>query len=118
MDLVEIMQQQVFVIVGDTVNEEKYAYKIKRDMLEKDYTVYGVGKELSSINDINEEIDIIDLCTNAEKGLQIIKNKKKSFKYIVIQPGAEGENLISYLEENNMPYVKSCLLVGLKLFGK
>ncbi|WP_312651101.1 hypothetical protein [Aminipila sp.] len=35
MDLKETMKQKTFVIVGDTLNEEKYAYKIKERMKER-----------------------------------------------------------------------------------
>lgn len=116
MELKEIMEQKVMVVVGDTLNEEKYAYKIKTKLLEKGYTVYAVGKELSSINDINEEIDIIDLCINPVKGLKLIKECKKNFKCIVIQPGAESDELLEYLEENNIDFIEGCLLVGMRLY--
>ncbi|MEG0156080.1 MAG: CoA-binding protein [Anaerovoracaceae bacterium] len=115
MELKEIMEEKVFAVVGDTLNEEKFAYKIKKEMRAQDYIVYGVGKELASINDIPEEIDIIDLCIHPAKGLALIKDCKKSFKCIVIQPGAESQELLAYLKEKQLPYIESCLLVGLKL---
>ena len=34
MELKEVMEQNVFAVVGNTVNEEKYAYKIKAKLLE------------------------------------------------------------------------------------
>lgn len=105
MDLQEIMQQHTFAVLGDTLNEEKYAYKIKHALLEKGYTVYAVGKELTSINDIPDDIDIIDLCIHPVKGLKLLQECKKNFKCIVIQPGASDEALLSYLNENNMPYI-------------
>lgn len=37
MDLAQVMEQRSFVVVGDTLNEEKYAAKIKRAMLEQGY---------------------------------------------------------------------------------
>lgn len=116
MDLQEIMQQHTFAVLGDTLNEEKYAYKIKHALLEKGYTVYAVGKELTSINDIPDDIDIIDLCIHPVKGLKLLQECKKNFKCIVIQPSASDEALLSYLNENNMPYIDGCLLVGLKLY--
>ena len=39
MDLKEIMQKKRFVVVGDTLNEEKYACKIKHALLEHGYQV-------------------------------------------------------------------------------
>ena len=48
MELKEIMALSRFAVLGDTLNPEKYAYKIKHALLEKGYTVYPVGKELAS----------------------------------------------------------------------
>lgn len=118
MDLKEVMQQHNFVVVGDTLNEEKYAYKIKKGLTDKGYQAQAVGKELSSINDVEGDIDVIDLCINPVKGLQLIKENKKPFKSIVIQPGAESDALKAYLDENNLPYIEGCVLVGLKLYAK
>ena len=118
MDLKEIMQQKVFAVAGDTLNPEKYAYKIKQGLLEQGYKVHSVGKELSSFNDIPEEIDIIDLCIHPAKGLKLIQECKKTFSCIVIQPGAESVELIAYLNEKNLPYINGCLLVGLSLYSK
>lgn len=116
MELQEIMRQRVFAVVGNTLDSEKYAYKIKQGMIEKGYTVYAVGKELSSLNDVPEEIDIIDLCIHPAKGLELMRKCKKSFKCIVLQPGAESAELVAYLEEKGMPYINGCLLVGMRLF--
>lgn len=118
MDLKEVMQQSHFVVVGDTLNEEKYAYKIKKGLLEKGYNAQAVGKELASINDVEGDIDIIDLCINPVKGLQLIQENKKPFKCIVIQPGAESETLKNYLDENKLPYIENCVLVGLRLHAQ
>ena len=116
MELQEIMRQRVFAVVGNTLDSEKYAYKIKQGMLEKGYTVYAVGKELSSLNDVPEEIDVIDLCIHPAKGLELMRECTKRFKCIVLQPGAESAELVSYLEEKKMPYINGCLLVGLRMF--
>jgi len=117
MNLKEVMCQQSFAVVGDTLNEEKYACKIKCGLIEHGYTVFCVGKELISLNDIEDEIDIIDLCINPVKGLALIRECKKPFKCIVIQPGAESTDLKSYLTENNLPFIEGCLLVGLSMYA-
>ena len=118
MDLKEIMQENVFVVVGDTIKEEKYAFKIKNKLIDHGYTVYGVGKELKSINEVDDDIDIIDLCINPIRGLELIKECNKNYKCIVIQPGAESDELIEYMKRNNIQYIEVCLLVGLSLFSK
>ena len=118
MDLREVMKYNTFVILGDTLNEEKYAYKIKQELINSGYNVYCVGKELKSLNDIEEEIDIIDLCINPPAGIKLLKENKKIFKGIVIQPGAGSEEITKYLDENNYTYMDGCLLVGIRLYSK
>ncbi len=117
MELKEIMTKKKFAVLGGTLKPEKYAYKIKNGLQKHGYTVYSVGDELSSINDIPDSIEIIDLCINPVKGLQLMKECKKDFDCIVIQPGADSSDLIKYLEDNHMPYVNSCLLLGLSLYS-
>lgn len=118
MDLKEIMQYDTFVVVGDTLNEEKYAYKIKKELINSNYKVYCVGKELKSLNDVEEDIDIIDLCINPPAGLKLLRENKKNFKCMVIQPGAGSDEITKFLEENNYNYIDGCLLVGIRLYSK
>ena len=64
MTLEQVMKLKNFVVVGNTINEEKYAYKIKQGLIEAGYNVECVGKELHSINDVNMEIEVLDVCIN------------------------------------------------------
>lgn len=116
MKLAQVMEQKSFIIVGDTLNEEKYAAKIKRAMLEQGYQVQCVGKELPLPNNVIGEIDVVDLCIRADWGLELLQNCEKPFKSIVIQPGASSEELIQYLQDHQIPYIDGCLLLGLKLY--
>ncbi len=118
MDLREIMRQESFAVVGDTLNEEKYAYRIKQGLLEQGYTVHAVGKELASLNDVPGEIDIIDLCIHPAKGIKLLRECRKSFKCILIQPGAESAEIFAYLDAQNLPYIEGCVLVGLSLYPR
>ena len=118
MTLKEVMGMERFAVVGDTLNPEKYACKIKEAMLRAGYTVYAVGKELESLNDIPDDIDIIDLCINPAKGLKLMQECKKDFRGIVIQPGAGSAELKAYLDEHNMTYIDDCLLIGLADFPR
>ncbi len=118
MELKEIMQLNNFVVVGNTILEDKYAYKIKHELLNAGYHVECVGKELDSINDVKEEIDVLDLCINPVLGLKLLKENVKKIKVVVIQPGAESEEIISFLKEKQIDYLEGCLLVGLRLYKK
>lgn len=116
MDLRQVMAQKRFVIVGDTLNPEKYAFRITNRMRECGYDVACVGCELDSINAVEGDIDVIDLCINPKRGLEIMRACEKPFKCIVIQPGAESSALMAYLDEQKLPYIESCLLVGLRTY--
>ena len=110
MDLSDVMKQRSFVVVGNTHDPEKYAYKIKQAMLVHEYQVDAVGSEVPG------EIDIIDLCIRADRGLELLKECKKPFRGVVIQPGASSEALLRYLEDKQIPYLQGCLLRGLQLY--
>lgn len=114
MTLKEIMFYKTFAVVGDTLKEEKYAYKIKHKLIEAGYKVFEVGKG-QSLNDINEDIDIIDLCINPTLGYQILLENHKPVKCVLIQPGAESEEIKKLLQQREIPYVEGCALLGLSL---
>ncbi len=116
MTLKEIMNLNNFVVVGNTINEEKYAYKIKNELIKTGYNVQCVGKELSSINDVNFEIDVLDLCINPNLGLKYLKENNKNIKVVVIQPGAESAEIIDFLKAKKIEYLEACLLIGMNLY--
>ncbi|MEI3580778.1 MAG: CoA-binding protein [Acutalibacteraceae bacterium] len=90
MDLGQNHAVNTFAVVGDTLNPEKYAYKIKEGLLEQGYTVHSVGKELQSLNEIPGDLDIIDLCINPAKGIQLLRECRKPFRCIVISPAPKA----------------------------
>lgn len=116
MTLKEVMDQQVFAIAGNTTTQEKPAGQIKAGLEAHGRTAYGVGKELASFNDIPEEIDIIDLCIRADRGLELMKENRKSFKCVVVQPGAGSPELLQWMDEHHIPYLEDCLLIGMKRY--
>ena len=118
MTLQDVMDQQVFAVAGDTLNPDKFAARIKSGLIETGYTAYGVGKELSSFNDVPEDVDILDLCIRADRGLQLVQEMKKPFKCVVVQPGAESPELLSWLEEHQVPYLQGCLLKGMEQYPR
>ena len=118
MEMQEIMQMQSFAIVGDTLNPEKYACKIKAAMLDAGYTVCAVGKELPSLNDVPQPIDVVDLCIHPVKGLKLLQECHVPYRCIVIQPGADSPELLAWLEEKHLPYLHGCLLKGLAAYPR
>jgi len=117
MTLQEIMSYKNFIVIGSTDNPEKYAYKIKDKLIKNGYNVHCVNKE-NPINNIKEEIDIIDLCINPKLGLDILKSYSGLLKIkgVLIQPGAESEEIKEFLKENKVDYLEGCALVGISLY--
>ena len=78
MELRDVMNLQNIVVVGNTINEEKYAYKIKHALLEKGYNVMSVGKELQSINDV--EFDIEEYIVEDKSSFETIIKEREIIK--------------------------------------
>lgn len=115
MELNEIMKSRVFTVLGDTLNEEKYAYRIKHALKDAGYTVHCVGKELASLDDVpEEEIEVLDLCINPVRGLSIIRECRKQIRAVLIQPGAGSDEIRQYLDQKNIPWLDGCALKGLE----
>ena len=117
MTLQEIMSYKNFMVIGSTDNPEKYACKIKDKLVENGYNVYCVNKD-NPISNIEEEIDIIDLCINPKLGLDILKSYSSllKIKAVLIQPGAESDEIKDFLDNNNVKYLEGCALVGISLY--
>ena len=118
MNLKEVMEFKNFVVVGNTISKDKYAYKIKEALINNNYNVLCVGKELESINDVSFDIDILDLCINPALGLKLLSENKKPVKVVVLQPGAASDEIYDYLNKQRIDYLDGCLLLGLKLYKK
>ncbi|WP_297522513.1 CoA-binding protein [uncultured Clostridium sp.] len=108
-----------WVVIGDVLNESKYASKILRKFKEHSYTVSGVhprgGDNIyTNLSQVPYKIEAIDLCINSIKGLEYLKEAKiLDIKYVLIQPGASSDEIIEYCKENNITVVLECALISL-----
>lgn len=120
----EFMSFKNWVVVGDVLNKEKYAYRILNSLKTAQYNVAGVnpkgGNDIySSLKDVPFNTEVVDLCINSIKGLEILKEAKSlNINNILVQPGAGSEDIFKYGEENNMNLIDGCALVELKNLGK
>lgn len=119
MDIREMMKFKNWVVVGDVVTEGKYANKILNRFKEKGYRVSGVSHKTGEnvydcISKVPFDIEAIDLCVNPKHGINYLKEAKElGIKYVLIQPGAESEEILSYCKENNILAIENCALVQL-----
>lgn len=110
----EILEKRNFVVVGDTINKEKYAYRIKEALIANGYNVECVGKELKALDDVDRDIDIVDLCINPTKGLEILQSTNKDIPFVLIQPGAGSDEIESYLNSSRIEFKNGCILKALE----
>ncbi|OAA83031.1 CoA-binding protein [Clostridium ljungdahlii] len=120
MEAANFLYYKNWVVVGDVSNEEKYAFKILSSLKGAMYNAEGVnprdasGKVYRSLSEIPFKVDVLDLCINPKTGIDIVK---KAFEIgidkILIQPGAESEEILNFCSNNAIDAVKGCALVEL-----
>ncbi len=116
--LQDMMQEDTFVVMGNTLDLDKYAAKIYLALKEKGYTAYGVDKEYKSLNDVPCDNFILDLCMHPLKAINLLKENKKKIKAVLIQPGAESDEIKEFLNANKIEFIEGCALVGLRLYPR
>lgn len=114
MTLEKIMNFNNFCVIGNTLDEDKYAYKIYNELTKNNYNVETFYKE-GSLNNISN-LEVVNLVINPVLGLNYIKECNKEIKAVLIQPGAESNELLEYLELNKIPYLQGCSLIGLSKY--
>ncbi|KYH34586.1 hypothetical protein CLTEP_15140 [Clostridium tepidiprofundi DSM 19306] len=116
----EMLDYKNWAVVGSVTNNMKYAYKILFALKNSGYTVKGVNPRAKedeickSLSEVDYKIDVLDLCINPKVGIEIVKEAKElGIDKILIQPGAESEEILNYCKENNITAVQGCALVEL-----
>ncbi len=121
MEAREFMKFKNWVVAGDVMNEQKYAYKIVKALKSNGFEVERLHPKEdhesvhNSILEIDHNIDVLDLCINPKSGINIVKEaKEKGIDKILIQPGAESNEILDFCRENNMTAVEGCALVEVR----
>ncbi|MBQ6820414.1 MAG: CoA-binding protein [Clostridium sp.] len=124
MDINELILLKNWVVIGDVANKSKFAYKILEKFNSIGYTVSGVhpkgGEKIyKSLEEVPHNIDAIDLCINPKSGIEYLYQAKAlGIKNILIQPGAESDEIINFCKENNINVVENCALIQLRNIRK
>ncbi|TCO74534.1 CoA-binding protein [Marinisporobacter balticus] len=120
----EMLTYKNWAVAGDVLNPSKYAYKIKNRLTDAGYKVLlvnprGKSEEVfSDLKEIKEKVDVIDLCINPHVGIKIMKEAYTlGINKVLIQPGAESEEILSFCKEKDIAYITSCVLVELAQKG-
>lgn len=107
-----------FVVLGNTVDESKYAYKIKHALLDNGYNVYAVPEDGIALDDVPFDIDLLDFCINPAKGLSLLQKSKRKIGFAILQPGAGSEDIRSELSARGIEYIDGCILRELEKDGR
>lgn len=120
MEASELLNYKNWVVVGDVLNESKYAFRILSSLRDSNFNVEGVnprdttGKVYKALEEVKYKIDVIDLCINPIQGLKVIESAANlNIDKILIQPGAESEEILSLCRNKGIIAIEGCALVEL-----
>ena len=112
-----MLSKQNWAIYGISPDSEKFGYKIPKIMKESEYKLFGINKKYagqeimgikvySSLEEVEEDIDCIDVIVNPKISLSVIDEAvKKGVKYLWFQPNTFDDEVIAKLKTTNIEYV-------------
>jgi len=116
----EFLDYKNWVVVGDVLNPSKYAYKILNSLKRAEFNVVGMNPSAiddevyNRLKDIPYKIEVLDLCINPYKGIKILQEASRlKIDKVLIQPGAQNVEILSFCQENGMQAIEGCVLVEL-----
>ncbi|WML36406.1 CoA-binding protein [Clostridium sp. OS1-26] len=120
MEASELLNYKNWVVIGDVLNESKYAFRILNSLRDSNFNVEGVnprdttGKVHKTLEEVKYKIDVLDLCINPIQGLKIIESAANlNIDKVLIQPGAESEEILSLCRNKGIIAIEGCALVEL-----
>jgi len=120
MEAQQLLNYENWVVVGDVLNSTKYAHRILNSLKEAGFNVVGVnprdisGNAYKSLGEVPYKIEVIDLCINSINGLAILKGALDlGIKKVLIQPGAESDEILEFCRSNDIIAIEGCALVEL-----
>ena len=112
------------LLLGGSMNPNRYAFLAIHQLLAKGYVVRAIGKRQGSVNSVKihnskkkfKNIDTVSIYLNKN-------NQREYYDYIinlnpnrvVFNPGSENKELEKLLDQYNINFERSCMLVKLRL---
>lgn len=124
MEARELLNYKDWVVVGDVLNEEKYANRILNALKNANFNVSGInprdnsGKAYKTLGEVPYKVDVIDLCINPISGLKVIEEAiDLGINKVLIQPGAESDEILSLCKNKGIIAIEGCALVELSHYS-
>lgn len=122
--VLEVLQKKdvSIAIIGATNDSTKFGNKIYRDLKNKNIKIFGINPKASTIDgdpayktleDLPEKPDILNFVLPPKLGFETIKNAvAMGYDNFWLQPGAESEEILDYLESNGKSFLAhACVMV-------
>ena len=120
----EMLTKKVWAVIGVTPDPAKFGYKIYKKLKEEGYKVYGINPKYtevegeriySSIKDLPEKPDCVDMVVNYKLSLSVLDEiKEAGIEYVWFQPGTFDEAVIEKAVGMGIKIVYyDCVLVAL-----
>ncbi len=117
-----INKNYTYALVGASENEEKYGYKVLKNLLDAEFIVLPVNlkggqilgqKVYKNINEIAQNIDVVIFVVPSIVTEQIIIDvAKHDIKKVWLQPGSENDIVIKFCKEHDIEcYHSVCIMV-------
>ena len=115
-------KNNVIALIGASNDPSKYGNKILLDLASKGHNVIPVNpkedtvaglKSYSSVSELSEKPSIINFVVPPNVGFELTKELVEAgYDNFWYQPGAESEEISSYLESNSKNYIDDkCIMV-------
>lgn len=120
MEARDLLNYKNWVVVGDVLNGQKYAHRILNTLKNANFNATGVnprdksGEVYKSLKEVPYKVEVIDLCINPVSGLKVIEEAiGLGIDKVLIQPGAESNEILSLCQNKGIIAIEGCALVEL-----
>ena len=121
----EMLEKKNWAVVGVTEKKDRFGYKIWKILEEHNYIAHGVnpkyneidGKKIySSIKDIPEKIDVVNMVVSPKFASGILDEAKElGIEYIFFQPGTYDQKIVKKARDLGFKYlIDDCIYAILK----
>lgn len=112
-----MLDKKKWAIYGVSPDESKFGYKIPLRMIEHGYEVIGVNKKyageeiggmkvVSSLSELPNGVDCVDVIVNPKISLSVIEEAKKAgIEYLWFQPGTWDDQVLEKANEYGLTCV-------------
>ena len=110
-----------FAVLGATIDEEKYGFKIVQRLCEIGKTVYPISPKYEEVNSlkayksllaIERPIDVVVFVINKKFASQYIAEMRElGIGFAWMQPGTYDHNLINDIQSLGITPIKDCVLI-------